>query len=71
MGAQIERFWYAADCLVKLGVPWYISFVFPHWIEEIIEYGNYIESKFIAKLISSHHEIILFDITLQDDIARG
>ena len=36
-----------------------ISFVFPHWREEIIEYGNYIESKFVAKLISSHHKIIL------------
>jgi hypothetical protein len=39
-----------------------IGFAFPHWKEELLEYGDYIKCEFTAKLISSHHKIILYDI---------
>jgi hypothetical protein len=41
-----------------------IGFAFPHWKEDFIEYGDYIESEFAAKLTTSHHKIILYDIAL-------
>jgi hypothetical protein len=48
-----------------------IGFAFPHQKEKLLEYGDYIESEFAAKLASSHHKLILYDITLQNDVAGG
>jgi hypothetical protein len=48
-----------------------ISFAFPHQKKELIEYGDYIESKFAAKLTTSHHKIILYDIALRNEVAEG
>ena len=48
-----------------------IGFTFPHWKEELLEYGDYIESESAAKLTSSHHKIILYDIALQNKVASG
>jgi hypothetical protein len=41
-----------------------IGFAFPHQSNELLKYSNYIECEFAAKLIASHHKIILYDIAL-------
>ena len=48
-----------------------VSFAFPHRREELLEYGDYIESEFAAKLNSSHHKLILYDIALRNEVAGG
>ena len=48
-----------------------ISFAFPHRREELLEYGDYIESEFAAKLVSSHHKLLLYDIALRNEVAGG
>ena len=48
-----------------------ISFAFPHRCEELLEYGDYIESEFAAKIISSHHKLLLYDIALRNEVAAG
>ena len=48
-----------------------ISFAFPHRCEELFEYGDYIESEFAAKVTSSHHKLLLYDITLRNEVATG
>ena len=48
-----------------------IGFAFPHRREELLDYGDYIESEFAAKLTSSHHKIILYDIALRNEVAAG
>ena len=48
-----------------------ISFAFPHRREELLEYGDYIESEFAAKITSSHHKILLYDIALRNEVAAG
>ncbi|KAF8803883.1 hypothetical protein BYT27DRAFT_7026491, partial [Phlegmacium glaucopus] len=48
-----------------------ISFAFPHRRNELLEYGDYIEAEFAAKLLSSHHKIILYDIALRNEIGAG
>jgi hypothetical protein len=48
-----------------------IGFAFPHQKKELLEYENYIKSEFTAKLTSSHHKLILYDIALQNDVAGG
>ena len=48
-----------------------ISFAFPHRREELLEYGDYIESEFAAKIISSHHKLLLYDIALRNEVAAG
>jgi hypothetical protein len=48
-----------------------IVFAFPHRREELLEYGDYIESEFAAKLASSHPRIILFDVALRNEVAAG
>ena len=46
MGAQIERFQYAADCLVKLGVPWQTC---------LVSFGpGFIITTFLGPVIPSH-----------------
>ncbi|KAF8812582.1 hypothetical protein BYT27DRAFT_7252098 [Phlegmacium glaucopus] len=44
-----------------------ISFAFPHRREELLDYGDYIEEEFAAKLASSHHRIILYDVALRNE----
>ena len=48
-----------------------IAFAFPHRREELLDYGDYIESEFAAKVSSSHHKIILYDIALRNEVAGG
>ena len=48
-----------------------IGFAFPHRREELLEYGDYIESEFAAKISSSHHKLLLYDIALRNEVAAG
>jgi hypothetical protein len=48
-----------------------ISFAFPHRREELLEYGDYIESEFAAKIVSSHHKLLLYDVALRNEVAAG
>ena len=48
-----------------------IGFAFPHRRDELLDYGDYIESEFAAKHSSSHHKIILYDIALRNEVAAG
>ena len=48
-----------------------ITFAFPHRREELLEYGDYIESEFAAKITSSHHKILLYDTALRNEVAAG
>ena len=48
-----------------------ITFAFPHRREELLDYGDYIESEFAAKVSSSHHKLILYDIALRNEVAGG
>ena len=48
-----------------------IAFAFPHRQEELLNYGDYIEAEFAAKLSSSHHKIILYDVALRNEVAGG
>jgi hypothetical protein len=46
-------------------------FAFSHQKKELLEYGDYIESEFSAKLTLSHHKLILYDIALQNNVTGG
>ena len=48
-----------------------IGFAFPHRREELSDYGDYIESEFAAKLPSTHHKLILYDVALRNEVAAG
>ena len=48
-----------------------IGFAFPHRHEELLEYGDYIESEFAAKVSSSHHKLLLYDVALRNEVAAG
>ena len=48
-----------------------VSFAFPHRRDELVDYGEYIESEFAAKFASSHHKILLYDIALRNEVAGG
>ena len=48
-----------------------IGFAFPHRRDELFEYGDYIESEFAAKVSSSHHKLLLYDIALRNEVAAG
>jgi hypothetical protein len=48
-----------------------ITFAFPHRREELLEYGDYLESEFAAKITSSHHKLLLYDIALRNEVAAG
>ncbi|KAF8802562.1 hypothetical protein BYT27DRAFT_7260861 [Phlegmacium glaucopus] len=48
-----------------------ISFMFPNRQDELLDYGDYIEEEFAAKLHSSHHQIILYDIALRNEVGTG
>ena len=48
-----------------------IAFAFPHRREELLEYGDYIEPEFAAKIISSHPKLLLYDIALRNKVAAG
>lgn len=48
-----------------------ITFAFPHRRDELLEYGDYIEGEFAAKLTSSHHRVILYDSALRNEVGGG
>jgi Zinc knuckle len=48
-----------------------ISFAFPHRRDELLDYGDYIESEFAAKVVSSHHKLLLYDVALRNEVAAG
>ena len=48
-----------------------IGFAFPHRREELLEYGDYIESEFAAKVSSSHHKLLLYDVALRNEVGAG
>ena len=48
-----------------------IFFTFPHRCEELFEYGDYIESEFAAKVTSSHHKLLLYNVALRNEVAAG
>ena len=48
-----------------------IGFAFPHRQEELLEYGDYIKSEFAAKVSSSHHKLLLYDVALRNEVAAG
>ena len=48
-----------------------VAFAFPHHAEELQDYGNFIETEFASKLISSHPRIILFDIAIRNIVQGG
>jgi hypothetical protein len=48
-----------------------ISFAFPHRRDELVEYGDYIESEFAAKVVSSHHKLLLYDVALRNEVSGG
>jgi hypothetical protein len=48
-----------------------IVFAFPHRREELLDYGDYIESEFAAKIVSSHHKLLLYDLALRNEVAGG
>ena len=48
-----------------------IAFTFPHQRDELLNYGDYIESEFAAKQSSSHHKLILFDIALHNEVSAS
>jgi hypothetical protein len=48
-----------------------ITFAFPHRREELLEYGDYLESEFAAKVTSSHHKLLLYDTALRNEVAAG
>ncbi|KAF8809140.1 hypothetical protein BYT27DRAFT_7095163, partial [Phlegmacium glaucopus] len=45
-----------------------ISFMFPHQRDKLLDYGDYIKEEFTAKIPSSHHRIILYNITLRNEV---
>ena len=48
-----------------------VAFAFPHRAEELVSYGDYIESEFAGKIQSSHPRIILFDIAIRNIVQGG
>jgi hypothetical protein len=48
-----------------------IAFAFPHRREELLDYGEYIESEFSAKVVSSHHKLFLYDLALRNEVGGG
>ena len=48
-----------------------VAFAFPHHAEELRDYGDFIETEFAGKLISSHSRIILFDIAIRNIVQGG
>jgi hypothetical protein len=48
-----------------------ICFAFTHRRDELIEYGDYIVSEFAAKIVSSYHKLLLYDIALRNEVSAG
>ena len=48
-----------------------IAFAFPHRREKLLEYGDYLELEFAAKIASSHHKLLLYDTALRNEVAGG
>ncbi|KAF8804718.1 hypothetical protein BYT27DRAFT_7107170, partial [Phlegmacium glaucopus] len=48
-----------------------IAPAFPHRRDKLLNYGDYIEEEFAATLHSSHHQIILYNIALQNEVGAG
>jgi len=47
------------------------SFVFPHRTCELEDYAEYIENEFAAKVSTSHHRIILYDVAVRNLVRGG
>ena len=47
------------------------AFAFPHRGNELREYGEYMDSEFSAKAVSSHHKFIAFDKAMRHHIMGG
>lgn len=47
------------------------AFAFPHRKKELTEYGKYISGEFSAKVIQSHHKLILFDAAVRAKVGGG
>ena len=47
------------------------AFTFPHCIEELHLYGDFISSEFTGKILSSHPRVILFDIAIWKTMQGG
>ena len=47
------------------------AFAFPHRGNELREYGEYMDSEFSAKAVSSHHKLIAFDKAMRHYIMGG
>ena len=48
-----------------------IKFAFPHWKQELRDYGEYIEGHFSARVTSAHRKIILYDVAIQNEVGGG
>ncbi|KAF8218694.1 hypothetical protein L208DRAFT_1348443, partial [Tricholoma matsutake] len=48
-----------------------IIFAFPHWSEELHQWGNYMAMEFSAKQLSAHHKLIAFDKVVRAMVGGG
>ena len=48
-----------------------VSFIFPHRVDELREYGEYINRQFSVKVVSAHRKIILYDVAIRNEVAGG
>jgi hypothetical protein len=48
-----------------------MAFAFPHCLEELSAYGDFIDSEFQAKQPQSHTRVIMFDIAIRNIIQGG
>ena len=48
-----------------------LVFLFPHRATETMQYGDYINQQFAAKLTSAHHRVILYDKGVRNFIQGG
>jgi len=46
-------------------------FAFPHWIKELLQWGDYMMSEFFANHANSHHKLITFDKAVRAMIRGG
>ena len=48
-----------------------VAFAFPHRLEELRDYGDFIEAEFAGKITSSHPRIILFNVAIRNIVQGG
>ena len=47
------------------------AFLFPHWYEELRQYGDYIEELFSAKSVSIHPKLFKYDAAVRYKVGQG